>query len=208
MSMNEGVLTPELILEAAEEVLRRYGPSKATVVDVARALGVSHGSIYRHFADKAALRDAVTDRWLHRITMPLAAIASESGPALPRLRRWFDLLITSKQRRMLDDPELFATYITLTAEARQVVSAHVATLVGQLSKIISDGVASGEFTLINSGTMAVPNVAQALFTATTRFHNPAHAAEWANPALANAFEDLWALLIRGLGVQQPRSTSV
>jgi hypothetical protein len=42
-------LTQERILEAAEEVLRRFGPAKANVVDVARALGVSHGSVYRHF---------------------------------------------------------------------------------------------------------------------------------------------------------------
>ena len=44
--MNDAVLTPERILAAAEDVLRRYGPGKATVVDVAQALGVSHGSVY------------------------------------------------------------------------------------------------------------------------------------------------------------------
>ena len=33
----QDVLTRDRILEAAEEVLRRFGPSKATVVDVARA---------------------------------------------------------------------------------------------------------------------------------------------------------------------------
>ena len=47
--MNDEILTPERILDAAEEVLRRFGPTKTTVVDVARALGVSHGSVYRHF---------------------------------------------------------------------------------------------------------------------------------------------------------------
>ena len=39
--MNENVvLTPERILEVTEDVLRRYGLAKATVVDVARALDV------------------------------------------------------------------------------------------------------------------------------------------------------------------------
>ena len=57
------MLTSDQILVAAEDVLRRYGPEKANVVDVARALGVSHGSVYRHFPSKAALRGAVTDRW-------------------------------------------------------------------------------------------------------------------------------------------------
>lgn len=35
----EPALTPERILEAAEEVLRRFGPEKATVVYVARCWG-------------------------------------------------------------------------------------------------------------------------------------------------------------------------
>jgi AcrR family transcriptional regulator len=44
--MNETmVLTPERILEVTEDVLRRFGLAKATVVDVARALDVSHGSV-------------------------------------------------------------------------------------------------------------------------------------------------------------------
>ena len=55
--MNETVvLTPERILEATEDVLRRFGLAKATVVDVARALDVSHGSVYRHFPSKASAR--------------------------------------------------------------------------------------------------------------------------------------------------------
>ena len=37
--MGDAPLTPERILEAAEEVLRRFGPAKTTVVDVAKALG-------------------------------------------------------------------------------------------------------------------------------------------------------------------------
>jgi AcrR family transcriptional regulator len=62
--MTEPALTAERILEAAEVVLRRYGPSKATVVEVARALDVSHGSVYRHLPSKAALREAVAEDWL------------------------------------------------------------------------------------------------------------------------------------------------
>ena len=75
--MTPEALTPERILEATEEVLRRHGPAKATVVDVARVLGVSHGSVYRHFRTKAALREAVTERWLGRTEAALAKITAE-----------------------------------------------------------------------------------------------------------------------------------
>ena len=92
-------LTPERVLDAAEEVLRRYGPAKATVVDVARALGVSHGSVYRHFASKAELRDAVAERWLRRVSQPLAEVADGHGPAPERLRAWLELLVATKRAR-------------------------------------------------------------------------------------------------------------
>ncbi|HET9535758.1 MAG TPA: TetR/AcrR family transcriptional regulator, partial [Mesorhizobium sp.] len=83
--MNEVVvLTPERILEVTEDVLR-YGLAKATVVDVARALDVSHGSVYRHFPSKASLREAVAKRWLDRLSAPLLKIAEASGPAPARL---------------------------------------------------------------------------------------------------------------------------
>src|ERR687894_1253109 len=136
--MAETALTPDQILEAAEDVLRRFGPGKATVVDVARMLGVSHGSVYRHFASKAALRDAVTERWLARVSAPLAEVATADGPAAERLRRWLDTLIALKQGKVRDDPELFATYGALAGEARAVVKAHVDILVEQLARIIAD----------------------------------------------------------------------
>ena len=78
--MNETlVLTPEQILDVTEDVLRRFGLAKATVVDVARALDVSHGSVYRHFPSKASLREAVAKRWLDRANAPLEEIADPIG---------------------------------------------------------------------------------------------------------------------------------
>ena len=186
-------LTRERILEAAEEVLRRYGPAKANVVDVARALGVSHGSVYRHFPSKAALRDAVTERWLGSISTPLQAIAGEGGRAPKRLERWLDELVQAKRRKALEDPELFATYVELSAGARDVVGAHVETLVGQLEAIVADGVAEGDF-LADDPRAA----ARAAFDATSRFHNPAHAAEWSDPEIDAAYEGVRSLVLRGL----------
>jgi AcrR family transcriptional regulator len=108
-----------------------------------RALGVSHGSLYLHFPSKAALRDAVTERWLAEISEPLEAAATRQGTAPERLRRWLDLLVASQRRKALDEPEFFATYVELTADARDVVTAHVNRLVGH-ERIIADRVRTGE----------------------------------------------------------------
>ncbi|MEZ5788688.1 MAG: TetR family transcriptional regulator [Xanthobacteraceae bacterium] len=194
--MNDAALTPERILDAAEDVLRRFGPAKATVVDVARALGVSHGAVYRHFPSKAALRDAVLERWLGRVSAPLAAIAAEEGPAVDRLRRWLDTLIATKREKVRGDPELFATYTALAGEAREVVAAHVEALVDQVTRIIADGAARGAFSVADPA-----EAAQAVIDATGRFHNPAHAAAWSDPGIDAAFERVWALVLRGLGAR-------
>jgi AcrR family transcriptional regulator len=198
--MRAEALTREQILEAAEEALRRFGPAKANVVDVARALGVSHGSVYRHFASKAALRDAVTERWLAGISEPLEAVADKKGPAAQRLERWLDGLVEAKRRKALDDPELFATYIELAAEAREVVMAHVDTLVAQLARIIGDGAARGEFSASDPFATA-----RAVFDATARFHNPAHAPEWSDPGIDGAYKNVRALVLAALSSERSRS---
>ncbi|GAB1544644.1 TetR family transcriptional regulator [Scytonema sp. NUACC21] len=191
--MNNSVLTPERILDAAEEVLRRYGPAKTTVVDVARFLEVSHGTIYRHFPSKAALRDAVAKRWLHRVSVPLAVIAEEQGSATERLHRWFEQLMTLKRQKVLDDPQLFATYSAIAEEARGVVQAHVDELVQQLAQIVDSGISSQEFKVADSH-----KAAKAIFDATIRFHHPAHATEWSNPDINTDFAQVWRLILAGL----------
>ncbi len=190
--MSDETLTPERIIEAAEGVLRRFGLAKTTVVDVARALGVSHGSIYRHFPSKAALRDAVAEHWLAQKLVPLAAIANEDGSALDRLHRWLTLL-RSNQRYALDDPELFATYRELAGEAREVVRTHIDALTKQITHIISDGVAQGEFATENPAVSG-----RAVLNATTRFHDPVHVAEWSDPNIDAEFDDVWSLMLVGL----------
>jgi len=191
--MTEAALTADRILDAAEGVLTRFGPQKTNVVDVARALGVSHGSVYRHFASKAALRDAVTARWLERVSGPLKKIVAEDAPAADRLKRWFDALIATKRQKAKAEPELFATYHAIVSESREVVHAHVEELAGQVSAIIADGIRRGEFAAVDPD-----RTGKAIFYATARFHDPSYAAEWNDPGLDAVFEDMWTLILRGL----------
>jgi len=192
--MNEAVvLPPERILEVTEDVLRRFGLAKATVVDVARALDVSHGSVYRHFPSKASLRQAVAKRWLDRANAPLEKIAEGSGPAPARLERWLRTLFAIKHKKVCDDPEMFATYLTLAREACEVVKAHKERLADQVAHILADGVKQGAFHITD-----VKAASRAVFDATIRFHHPAHSEEWSDPALASRIDAVLALLLRGL----------
>jgi AcrR family transcriptional regulator len=191
----EAALTRDRILAAAEEVLRRFGPAKATVVDVARSLGVSHAAVYRHIESKAELRDLVVGQWVEETMLPLRAIGAGRGPAPQRLRRLIDTLIAIKRRRAAEDPELFAAYRTLAVDAQSVVAAHINELVELASTVIRSGIKEGTFRSVDPVAAG-----RAVLFATSRFHHPAHAAEWADPAVDVAYKDVWQLLMDGLRV--------
>ncbi len=76
----------ERILDTAAAMLRRHGVEKTNVVDIARAMDMSHGNIYRHFSSKQALINAVAVRWLQAVVEPLEAISSNHSRAASKRR--------------------------------------------------------------------------------------------------------------------------
>ncbi|HWE22852.1 MAG TPA: TetR/AcrR family transcriptional regulator [Myxococcales bacterium] len=184
--------TRERILEAAETLLRRHGLAKTTVLDVARALGMSHGNVYRHFDSKAALRAAVAERWLKSISDPLEAFAVKKGPAADRLEGWALALAAAKRRKVHSDPEMFAAYHALAEESEEAVAHHVATMRRQVEQIIRDGAARGELNVKD------PRAATSAFLdATMRFHHP-HLVQAGPPASDKEIRTVVRLVLAGL----------
>ncbi|WP_108669979.1 TetR family transcriptional regulator [Peribacillus acanthi] len=191
--MADQPLTKETILDTAEQVLRRFGPEKTSVVDVARALNVSHGTIYRHYPSKASLREAVAKRWLHEIIVPLEKVFKQECTPTERLRLWVKTLINIKHTKVQEDPELFTMYTTLVEESVDAVTAHIEELIGQIVPIVEEGLAKEEF---KSGDAI--KLATGVFIATAKFHHPAHAKEWASATIDQEFEMVWDLIMGGM----------
>lgn len=190
-------LTLDRILAAAEDVIRRFGPAKATVVDVARALGVSHTAVHKHVGSKAGLRDMVVARWIDSTMPPLRAVAAERGPAPKRLRKLIDVLIAVKRRRASEDPELFTAYRTLAVDAKSIVIAHIDEMIELIATIIAAGVKEGTFRDVDPRAMG-----RAVLVATSKFHHPAHASEWGDPAIDAVYEEVWQLVMDGLAARK------
>ncbi|MEK4187504.1 TetR family transcriptional regulator [Paenibacillus sp. FSL L8-0494] len=194
---NDLPLSKENILDAAEQVLRRFGPDKTSVVDVAKVLKVSHGTLYRHFSSKSALREAVTERWLqYNISEPLKNISEHfDGNAKEQLRLWMDTLIRSKRTYAVDDTEMFAMYAAVTLEAVDMITLHVDQLIGQIAGIIEKGIQSEEYRVVEPVVTA-----RAIFNATSRYHHPAHAIEWQSATIDQDFASVWDLLLSGISL--------
>jgi AcrR family transcriptional regulator len=82
---------PDLILDATERLIGRYGYGKMTMDDIAAEAGVARRSIYVHFAGKAEVALASIDRVVADLLRAMQAIAAAEAPAEDRLR---DLLVT------------------------------------------------------------------------------------------------------------------
>ncbi|MFD9737497.1 TetR family transcriptional regulator [Umezawaea sp. NPDC059074] len=187
------MLDVEAIMVATEEVLRRHGSSKATVVDVAKVLGVSHAAVYRYFPSKAALREAVTRRWLGRVFDELA-VADDSTLAPPeRLRGWLVALYQAKRRSAVGEPELFETYRVIAEESPAATGEHVVALLRQLEGIVVAGVEAGDFVADDPAVTA-----RVVFEATQSFHHPAHVGEWGLPDRDELLDGVCALVVNGL----------
>ncbi len=77
----------DLILDAADRLLARYGYKKMTMDDVAKEVGIGKGTIYLHFKSKEEIALARVDRIVDRLNERLRGIAHSNGSAVARLRR-------------------------------------------------------------------------------------------------------------------------
>ena len=185
-----GVLTKEQILVATEEALRRFGVAKTSVIDVARILNVSHGTIYRHFKSKNELLEGVTEKWLdEKIIKPLTDVCNDTSIEGPQhLQSYLRTLIELKHHYAREDEEMFKMYAKVTDEAADLIYKHVNHIIDQMGEIIiRSGIESEDPSCL----------ARTVFYATIRFHHPAHAYEWKSPTIAKEFLDVWTLLEKG-----------
>ena len=92
------------ILDCAERLFRHYGYGKTNVADIARELGMSPANIYRFFASKVEIHQAVCGRMLAAELpaglrdFPLADAAPRSGCAA-MCRRIIELTMRHHARR-------------------------------------------------------------------------------------------------------------
>ena len=95
--------------------------------------------------------------------------------------------------------------LAIAEEALEVVQAHVVELVKQLTQIIESGISTQAFKVTDAH-----QAAKAVFSATVRFHHPAHALEWSDPNIDADFAQVWQLLLAGLmsGEQSPPTTAL
>ena len=133
------------LLAIAAETLKRLGPKHITVVGIADAAGMTHANVYRYFASKSALIDAVAGQWLRELEATIADIADAPDPADDKLERLVQAWARAHRDLVLEDRHLFDVYCSATETSRALVRKHRTRMRQLIERVLDEGIATGKF---------------------------------------------------------------
>jgi TetR/AcrR family transcriptional regulator, fatty acid metabolism regulator protein len=132
------------ILAAARDAFAKNGFEGTSIADIARAAGVSDGLVYRYFANKRDLLNAVLTEFYERTMVDLESIAARDAPFEQRLH---DIIHRHIEAFVLeaDACRLFISEVRTAADyqgsaVQQLNRRYTSILV----RIIESGIATGE----------------------------------------------------------------
>lgn len=159
------------ILETARTQVRRFGEAKTNVVDIARALGTSHTTIYRHFHSKAEIFDALAIEAMCDEEEMARRFVETDGSVAERLEGMVLSLHARKRDRFANDPEVYGLYRRIVEDRPQIIADYARAMTALIARILADGVRRGEVQIDN-----VEAAAGVVRDAVTVFVHPAHVA--------------------------------
>ncbi|MBP1860176.1 TetR family transcriptional regulator [Rhizobium herbae] len=133
------------ILDSAERLFRHYGYTKTNVADIARDLGMSPANIYRFFASKTEIHQALCGRMLEGGYQQALAISRLPIGAADRLRQYLHAQHQMIVTAMLDHEKVHEMVIVAIERDWHVIEKHIDRMQELLKEIIRQGIASGEF---------------------------------------------------------------
>jgi AcrR family transcriptional regulator len=133
---------PQRILDAALKQFELFGIRRSTVEDITKRSGLARVTLYRNFANKDAIVEAVLLRELERFLSELAAEAGSYAEAEDKLVEGFVFTLTTMrdhallQRLLATEPETVLPF--LTVEGAGVIQTASSFLAHQLAVALPD----------------------------------------------------------------------
>jgi TetR/AcrR family transcriptional repressor of nem operon len=132
--------TAAQILDTAERLVQERGFNGFSYADVARELGVTKAALHYHFASKAALGDALIERYAERFLDALSEVDRVPFEAPAKLRAYAQLYAdVFRDDRMCLCGMLAADYATLPDPMRERVVRFFDDNEVWLSRVLEDG---------------------------------------------------------------------
>ena len=145
------------ILAATRRLMEQKGVDSLTMDEIAQAAGVAKGTIYLYFQSKDELVQALLSQVGDNIAMDLEAILASPHPPEDKLRQVVLLLFQYVER----ERELFPLYLRELVRSKSSKAARSTwmqkleeRIVGLLTRLFSEGIASKKFINVNPRLLA------------------------------------------------------
>lgn len=182
------------IVRQAEEFFRLYGYQKTTVADIAKALRMSPANIYRFFDSKKSINEEVALGLMGEVEAAAEAIAHEDAPATDRFRRFLRTVHEMNATRYVGDRKMHEMVRVALDESWPIVASHIGRLDAMMTKILADGVVSGEFRIKDPALAS-----RCVHASMMKFCHPALIPECAGTDLTPALEAHIGFLLAAVG---------
>ena len=136
--------TRQRIVHTAIRLYREIGYRKTTVADIARGTSMSPANVYRFFASRQALEEAVVTELLEEVSVAAAQAACSGGSALQRLAATLRIISQLHEHRLARDSKLHELMAAAARENWPIALSYADRIRELVRPIIAAGQASGE----------------------------------------------------------------
>jgi AcrR family transcriptional regulator len=195
-ALTQATDTRELIVESAYACFRKQGLQKATIVDIAKAAGVSRSTIYEYFSDKAAVIEACAEHASERFYRDMSKAMEQGSSLEDKLSR--AAVFVTQARRVIASEKYFdedAISLLLTKDAAVLLRECVDFFAPYLSAARLTGETRKDLDVEAAGEW----FARILFSL---FSTPSSTLDMDNPEVAAEF--VRAHVVRGFAGDRPR----
>ena len=138
-------ISSDTILQAATELVRRLGEGKTSMVDIGRALGVSHAALYRLYPSKSAIMDAIVREAMDDEVELASTWLDQDGPAAERMLNMILAIHHRKRSRFTGDREIHDLYRRIMVERQDMIRTYAERMTLLIGKLVAQGVDRGEW---------------------------------------------------------------
>ncbi len=183
----------QILLAAVERILH-YGYAKTTMAEIARDCNMSAGNIYRFFASKLDIAEAMARKFNAQASEVHEDIASRPASAVDRLREFFHFDLARTYTAIAEDAKILEVAEVLARERPLFMNEALAHERTYLVRILLDGVSKGEFR-----PLANPNeTAEMMQSGLMKFRFPQLFSMLTLPKLQRELDGVLDLMLAGL----------
>jgi len=133
------------IMETAEALFRRLGFAKTAVADIAAELNMSPANVYRFFASKNAIVEAICKKCLSEVEEKAWTVARSKAAAADRLERLILEILAYHKENFVTEQRVNELVVAAIEQSWDSIRAHKDVMLNVTELILRDGIAAGEF---------------------------------------------------------------